>query len=62
MHMPDQPDEAWRVSSYSGGQGNCVEVAIAPAGVLLRDTKDRSGGVLSVSPDSWGCLLARCGR
>ena len=29
----------WRKSSYSGDQGNCVEVGNAPAAVLVRDTK-----------------------
>jgi hypothetical protein len=33
----------WRTSSFSGGQGQCVEVAEAPGGGrYLRDTKDRS--------------------
>jgi len=33
----------WRTSSFSGVNGNsCVEVAPTPAGVAVRDTKDRS--------------------
>ncbi len=45
----------WRKSSYSGGEGNCVEAAGHPEGsrVLVRDTKDRTGPVLRFSPAAW---------
>jgi hypothetical protein len=49
-------DATWRKSSYSGGNGgNCVEVGVrAEAGrVLVRDTKDRQGPVLAISPKTW---------
>lgn len=37
----------WRKSSYSGGQsGSCVELKRSVAAVLVRDTKNRRGGVL----------------
>jgi Domain of unknown function (DUF397) len=52
-------DRAWRTSSYSGGQGNCVEVGEAPPGVLVRDTKDRTGPALRFSPAAWRELVAR---
>jgi hypothetical protein len=44
-----------RRASYSGGSGtNCVEAAIAEAGrVLVRDTTDRDGAMLSISADAW---------
>lgn len=46
--------EGWRKSSYSGnGGGNCVEVGDAARVVLVRDTKDRSGAVLTVPADAW---------
>jgi hypothetical protein len=33
----------WFTSSFSGGNGNgCVEVALLPCGVAVRDTKDRA--------------------
>lgn len=45
----------WRTSSHSGQDGNCVEVASdRPAGtVLVRDTRDRDGCTLQVSPAAW---------
>jgi hypothetical protein len=43
----------WRTSSYSGSNGGqCVEVA-ASGRVLVRDTKDRVGTVLTFTPDAW---------
>ena len=43
----------WRKSSYSGSNGGeCVEVATAGA-VLVRDTADRNGPVLTFTPDAW---------
>jgi hypothetical protein len=52
---------SWRKSSYSGGSGgNCVELAAEPNGrVLIRDTKDRSGPVLAVSPAAFRELVNR---
>jgi hypothetical protein len=42
----------WVKSSYSS-TGNCVEVAGQPGQVLVRDTKDHSGLVLSISAEAW---------
>ena len=42
----------WVKSSYSS-TGNCVEVARQPGRVLIRDTKDQSGPVLSISAMAW---------
>ena len=51
--MEDNLDQRWRKSSYSGnGGGNCVEVGQAD-GVLVRDTTDRTGPVLTFSADVW---------
>ena len=35
--------DAWRKSSYSGSEANCVEVGNAAGLVKVRDTKDRQG-------------------
>jgi len=45
---------AWRKASYSGNGGDsCVEAGNVPGGVLVRDTTDRGGGVLSVPAQAW---------
>jgi hypothetical protein len=51
----------WRKSSHSGSNGGaCVEVGTTAhrvgSGVLIRDTTDRSGPVLSVGPAAWRAL------
>jgi hypothetical protein len=44
----------WRKSSYSGTNGgDCVETADMGGRILVRDTTDRGGVVLSISPDTW---------
>ena len=48
----------WRKSSYSGSNGGeCVEVASAAA-VLVRDTADRNGPVLTFTADAWRAFTA----
>jgi Domain of unknown function (DUF397) len=48
----------WRKSSYSGSNGGeCVEVASAGA-VLVRDTIDRGGPVVTFTVDAWRAFLA----
>lgn len=49
----------WRKSSYTGGEGNCVEVAKLPDGVAVRDSKDPDGLVLRFTADEWRAFLAR---
>jgi Domain of unknown function (DUF397) len=49
--MASQP--VWRVATYTGGNGNCVEVADATRVVLVRDTKDRGGAMLSIPAGAW---------
>jgi hypothetical protein len=45
--------DAWRTSTYSGSQANCVEVGSAAGLLRVRDTKDRQGPALTVSADAW---------
>jgi Domain of unknown function (DUF397) len=50
----EDTDLKWRKSSYSGnGGGNCVEIAADTRGLVVRDTQDRTGSVLSLSADAW---------
>ena len=44
----------WRKSSYSGQSGgNCIEVGGNGNRVLVRDTKDRNGPTLRLTPGAW---------
>jgi hypothetical protein len=44
----------WRKSSHSGNNGGaCIEIGVRADGVLVRDTKDRGGPVLALSPVAW---------
>jgi cobalamin biosynthesis protein CobT len=48
----------WRKSSYSGSNGGeCVEVAAADA-ILVRDTADRTGPVLTFTAEAWRTFTA----
>ena len=50
---------AWRKSTRSGTQGDCVEVADnLPGVVAVRDSKDRHGPALTFSPASWASFVA----
>ncbi len=51
----------WRISSHSGGgNSTCVEVALNVPGVVgVRDSLDRDGPVLVVSPSAWRALTSR---
>jgi hypothetical protein len=55
----DAGDEApnWRTSSYSSG-GACVEVAPRRDTILVRDSKDREGAVLTFSRASFATFIA----
>jgi len=59
-HFPQSPDLAqWRKSSYSGYNGNCVEVADLGAGRIgVRDSKaGASSPVLQFTRADWAAFL-----
>lgn len=57
---PAEP--TWLKSSYSGsGGGNCVEIAVAPTTVGIRDSKNTAGPVLHVHNSSWSTFIAFAG-
>ncbi|MEV7359167.1 DUF397 domain-containing protein [Kitasatospora sp. NPDC091276] len=52
-------DTTWRKSSYSGGGGECVEVADGFTGVQpVRDSKDPDGPVLLFRSPAWRAFVA----
>jgi hypothetical protein len=51
---------AWQKSSYSNGAGSsCVEVAWQSPQVLVRDSKNAAGPMLSITTAAWQELLAK---
>ncbi|MDG9675715.1 DUF397 domain-containing protein [Micromonospora sp. DH14] len=58
------PQPRWRTSTRSGDTGGaCVEVADnVPGVVLVRDSKDRSGPILTFAPAAWRDFITAAGR
>jgi hypothetical protein len=49
----------WRRSSYSGGQGDCLELAHGiPALAPVRDSKNPTGPVIPFNRDAWRAFIA----
>jgi hypothetical protein len=50
---------AWFKSSYSSGSGdNRIEVATRPGHIHVRDSKDKDGPQLTLSPTTWAHFIA----
>ncbi|MER5704815.1 DUF397 domain-containing protein [Micromonospora sp. NPDC002296] len=43
----------WRKSSRSGDEGACVEMAVVPDAIAVRDSKDPAGPALIFPPTAW---------
>ncbi|MER5970988.1 DUF397 domain-containing protein [Streptomyces sp. NPDC002055] len=55
---PDAPQAAWRKSSFSGGNNNCVEWArAAGGGCYVRDSKNPAGPALLVTAEAWSSFV-----
>lgn len=53
----------WCKSSYSVGEGECLEVAATPATIHVRDSKlNPSGPTLQISPATWTAFLSAPAR
>ncbi|CAL9447254.1 hypothetical protein SUDANB15_02349 [Streptomyces sp. enrichment culture] len=53
----------WFKSTYSSsGDGDCVEVAHRPGTVHVRDSKDREGARLALSPTAWAGFLTHLAK
>ncbi|MFG2060515.1 DUF397 domain-containing protein [Micromonospora sp. NPDC048871] len=54
----------WRTATRSSNNGgDCVEVADnLPGRILVRDSKDRAGGLLTFTPDAWRTFVAATPR
>src|SRR5229473_1291278 len=54
----EEPSIRWRKSTASNS-GGCLEVAVADGSLLVRDSKNRNGVVLRLSPAVWSSFLER---
>ncbi|MDQ0602130.1 hypothetical protein QF037_006475 [Streptomyces canus] len=57
---------SWFKSSYSsGGSGDCVEVALTPSTIHIRDSKTPQTPHVTLSPTTWTdfvtAVATRCG-
>ncbi|GAA2773827.1 DUF397 domain-containing protein [Nonomuraea dietziae] len=59
MESTTSDEIVWRKSSFSNISGECVEVAWTDGGVLVRDSKQPEGHVLSFTRAEWAAFLAR---
>ncbi|MEU0213988.1 DUF397 domain-containing protein [Streptomyces sp. NPDC006265] len=58
VHQPPIGQLTWRKSSYSSEEGGeCVEVAVRPARVHVRDSKDTTRAALAVDPTAWTAFV-----
>jgi hypothetical protein len=58
MSTTEFSSAVWQKSSRSNGGGyECVEVAVVPGRVGVRDSKDRSGPALMLPPSAWRAFM-----
>ncbi|WP_316529318.1 DUF397 domain-containing protein [Kitasatospora brasiliensis] len=57
--MDDSMAAKWRKSTYSNGQGGCIEVADGYTRVMpVRDSKDPDGPALIFAAEAWGSFVS----
>jgi hypothetical protein len=55
---PNPTGAIWRKSSYSGDTGgDCVEVAALTPHIAVRDSKNPSAGILTLSPAAFSAFV-----
>jgi hypothetical protein len=56
---PPKITDGWRKSSYSGANGDCVEVAALPnSRRAVRDSKALGRGFLGFNPQEWDTFIS----
>ncbi|MGW4118725.1 DUF397 domain-containing protein [Nocardia sp. NPDC004711] len=59
MSSIDPSEPKWFKSSYSGSQGDCVEVAHLDGGMVgVRDSKNPTGPALVFGPGEWDAFTS----
>lgn len=53
----DPTGAAWHKSSYSSGEGACVEIAVVDGVIAMRDSKDISRPALLFHPDEFDAFV-----
>jgi hypothetical protein len=48
---------AWRKTSYSNGNAECVEVGHASGAIAVRDTKNRDGVLIAIPVAAWQTFI-----
>ncbi|MBT2482807.1 DUF397 domain-containing protein [Streptomyces sp. ISL-94] len=58
MRTLTAPGTTWGKSSYSGDQGNCVEVTgTTDGGLAVRDSKDTTRPGIRCAAPAWGAFI-----
>lgn len=58
MTTPNLTRARWFTSSRSANNGDCVECALLPDAVAVRDSKDPAGSVLTFTGSQWAAFVA----
>ncbi|WFB09426.1 DUF397 domain-containing protein [Streptomyces sp. LX-29] len=58
MHEVGPIEARWRTSSYSSGNGQCVEIAFLHGVVATRDSKNPDGPTLAFPVPVWAAFVA----
>ncbi|MGH3663507.1 MAG: DUF397 domain-containing protein [Micromonosporaceae bacterium] len=53
--MTERPE--WKISSYSAGNGSCVEVRLGADRIDVRNSNNRDGGTVPFTPAEWAAFL-----
>ena len=57
MAQMTKQNAVWLKSSYSNPNNNCVEVAVGPDVIMLRDSKNSGGPTLAFDQREWARFL-----
>jgi hypothetical protein len=57
MESIDLTSVQWQKSSYSSGNGQCVEIGPVSRAIAIRDSKDPEGPALLFTTEAWNAFL-----
>jgi len=53
-------DPRWRISSFSGQNGSCVQVGATDTSVLIRNSNHPDAGTLRLAPSAMAAFVDAC--